>query len=304
MFCKVTAQCRLARMTKSSLLKNLGAGLLALALVSGCAPHGGHHRGGHGTKSPGEDHGLRVVGHGKIEVAPDLARVRFGVREYGATATDASNAVQTKMNAVMAALKQAGVPSEQIQTHRLNLRENHEYRYRRMRALEKQGAAPALEKAPKDRFIANHSVELSLTDLGRVGMVLAAVQNAGVNEIDNVTFELKDPAPVLEDAREKAILDAQAQAKVIAEQAGVTLGRIVSISTMNQQESYYPQHKGMRHSGVEMMEASSAAATPIQPGQLTFEQQIFMRYALGQCKGQRGPKAAPASTPAPKQSLQ
>lgn len=292
-------------MTKISLFKSVCIGLFSLGLVSGCAPHGGHHRGGgHGyTKAPGDDQGLRVVGHGKIEVAPDLARVRFGVREHGATATEASNAVQTKMNAVMAALKQAGVPSEQIQTHRLNLRENHEYRYRRMRALEKQGAAPALEKTPTDRFIANHSVELSLTDLGRVGMVLAAVQNAGVNEIDNVAFELKDPKQVLEKAREKAILDAKAQAKVIAEQAGVTLGRIVSISTMNQQEGYYPQSMGgMRHSDMAMKASSDAVATPIQPGQLTFEQQIFMRYALGKCKGKnkRGPKGTHGSKPAPK----
>lgn len=285
-------RCRLAPMTQISLLKTLSVGLLALGLITGCGPHGGHHRGGHGyTKAPGQDNGLRVVGHGKIQVDPDLARVRFGVREHGATATDASNAVQTKMAAVMAALKQAGVPSEQIQTHRLTLRENHEYRYRRMRALEKQGTAPAIEQAAKDRFIANHSVELSLTNLAGVGMVLAAVQNAGVNEIDNVAFELKDPAPVLEKAREKAIKDAQAQAKIIAAQAGVTLGKILSISTMNQGESEYPQYGGMRHRGVMSMEASAAAAPPIQPGQLTFEQRIFMRYALG--KGKHPSKPAP-----------
>lgn len=265
-------------MSSVSSLKFLASALFAVTAFAGCSPHGGYGRSM--TRAPGVPDGVQVVGRGKVDVSPDMARVHFGVVERGATANEASNRVQTKMQAVMRALKQAGVPSEQIQTRDLSVRENHEYRYRRMRAIEKGEQPPGLQKVPNDRYIANHAVELELTNLAGVSGVLASVQNAGVNEIGDIRFEVKNPEPFLEQARKKAIEDAQAQARSIAQNAGVRLGRLLYVSTVDDGGS--PRYAvmggmGARHKSME----SSAVQAPIQPGQLTFEKQIFMRYEIG-----------------------
>lgn len=275
-------------------LRSMACALLAAAALStGCSPHHGQRS---YTQVPGAQQGLRVVGYGEVEVPPDVARVRFGVMERGATAIEASNAVQKKMQAVMAALNGAGVPSAQIQTDRLMLRENREYRYRRMRAIE-EGIKPTKDEKPApDRYVANHSVELELTDLTRVGAVLAAVQNAGVNEINDVSFQLKDSEPALAKAREKAIHNAQAQAKEIATQAGVGLGRLISISSTDDGDRYGEGMRGGVVAGMAMKESSGAIEAPIAPGTLKFSEQIYMRYELGKPLPPARPAAAAAAS--------
>lgn len=237
-----------------------------------------------------------VSGRGSVEVPPDLARVRFGVMERGATANDASNAVQIKMQAILVALNQAQVPAQQVQTDRLYLRENPEYRYRQ-NELARKGLPPADPNAPKtpvpDRYIAQHSVSVELKDLGKVGAVLSAVQNAGVNQIDDVSFELQDQGEAIAKARNKAIEKAQASAQLIATQAGVALGDLVFIST-SQEGGGFGGGVGPRPM-LMSAQRKSAVETPVQAGTLKFEAEVYLRYEIA------GPRAA---TPAPRPAAQ
>lgn len=265
---------------------SLAALLLAGTTLSGCISDKSQNR--YATNAPGQQEGLSVTGHGSVEVPPDLARVRFGVMERGASATEASNAVQTKMSAILAALAQAQVPSKDVQTDRLYLRESPEYRHRQ-RELMRSGpkvqdpSKPTPPQRPaKDRYIAEHTVSVELRDLAKVGAVLAAVQNAGVNEIDNVSFELQNKDEAIAQARYKAIENAQLSAKLIAERAGVALGPLVFISTTNEHAGF---RRGMSSGGMRLSAKSeSAAPSPVQPGQLTFDAQVYLRYEIA---GQR-----------------
>lgn len=233
-----------------------------------------------------------VSGNGSVEVPPDLARVHFGVMERGATATDASNAVQRKMQAVLAALGQAQVPAAQVQTDRLYLRENPDYRYRQQQMI-RNGVKPEKPQAPAtDRYIAQHSVSVELKDLNKVGAVLAAVQNAGVNQIENVSFELQDREEAIAQARNNAIQKAQGSAKRIAQEAGVTLGALVYIST-SQEGGGFGGGGGARPM-LMAAKGESAVAPPVQPGKLKFNAQVYLRYEIA---GQRAPttQAQPAA---------
>lgn len=233
-----------------------------------------------------------VSGNGSVEVPPDLARVHFGVMERGATATDASNAVQRKMQAVLAALTQAQVPAAQVQTDRLYLRENPEFRYRQQQMI-RNGIKPEKPEVPAtDRYIAQHSVSVELKDLNKVGAVLAAVQNAGVNQIDNVAFELQDQEEAIAQARSNAIKKAQASAKRIAQEAGVTLGALVFVSTSREGGGF--GDGGGRGPMLMSAKGESAVAAPVQPGKLEFNAQVYLRYEIA---GQRA-AASQASGPA------
>jgi len=60
--------------------------------------------------------GITVVGTGTADVVPDVADWSFGVSSQAATASDALSANASAMNAVLDALKNAGVSKGDLQT--------------------------------------------------------------------------------------------------------------------------------------------------------------------------------------------
>ena len=53
---------------------------------------------------------------------------------------------------------------------------------------------------------------------------------AGANRLYWVGFEVAEPRAALDEARREAVVDARAKAELFAEAAGVTLGRVISLS--------------------------------------------------------------------------
>src|SRR6185312_10558274 len=64
---------------------------------------------------------LSLSAEGEASATPDTATVHFGVQTRGATAAEALKSNNERMNAVMAALKAAGIAARDIQTSSLNL---------------------------------------------------------------------------------------------------------------------------------------------------------------------------------------
>lgn len=254
----------------------LSAVLLSASLAAGCAPA---TQGGARCESPEQLQGLSVVGSGKVSVAPDLATIRFGVRESAPTATQASEAAGRKMQSVMAALKGVGIADKDIQTQRLSLHEDRSFRFQRRNAASAVEGAPEGpgKKLPQTRYVANHSFAVQLRDFAKIPQVLSTVQSSGVNEIDSVNFEVQDQKPVRKQARDLAIDDAIAQAKSVAARAGVALGPILSISTTPSGGHPGPIFGG----GMRMMAKAESSDAPVQPGQLDFSEQVYVRFSLG-----------------------
>ena len=63
-----------------------------------------------------------------------------------------------------------------------------------------------------------------------LGAVIDALVNAGANEMNGVSFAIRDSDPLLAQARGKAVADARSRAETYAKAAGVDLGNILSIS--------------------------------------------------------------------------
>jgi hypothetical protein len=96
---------------------------------------------------------------------------------------------------------------------------------------------------------------------------------AGANTINSIQFDVADKSEALKQARAAAVKDAKQQAEELANDAGLTLGEIQSISFYDTQP--YPMFEGKGGGGGE-----AAAAVPIQPGQLTFTVTVSVTYAI------------------------
>lgn len=209
-----------------------GIGLLLLSLVLGAcgattqttgAAGGGGVRAGEAAFSmppvPNNyNPGLTVVGTGTAEAQPDIAYVSLGVDLKGPDAAAIVAEAAGKMEAVLSALKAAGIAEEEIHTVSYNLWVEQRY--------DPQTGQPT---GVFDYHIV-HTVRAAVHDLGRVGQVLAGAVEAGANSISEVSFSVAEPDALVAQARAKAIADAQKRAQEMASALGITLGRVVSVS--------------------------------------------------------------------------
>lgn len=220
---------------------------------------------------------ITVVGEGTVATQPDVAQVQIGVEIKGDNAQEASAEAAETMDAILAALAQAGVAAKEIQTTGYNI-------------WVEQRVGP--DGAATDQVIyhVGNSVSVTVRDLEKVGDVLDAAIAAGANSIYGVNFSVDDTDEVMAEARRLAAADALARAQELAGLHGVALGEVVSISEVID---------GMAVPVYESVNASmglSSAAGPISPGELKMTARLQVVYAIaGPAAAASAPVAAPDS---------
>ena len=160
---------------------------------------------------------IAMSGHGEVRAAPDQAQISTGVTTAAPTAAAALAGNTARMQGLFAALAKAGIAEKNIQT--VNFSVSPQYT---------NGGAN--QPARVTGYQVTNQLAVRLDDVARVGATLDALVTAGSNDMNGISFSIKDPAPLLEKARADAVADARARAQTYARAAGVTLGPVLSIS--------------------------------------------------------------------------
>jgi uncharacterized protein YggE len=202
---------------------------------------------------------ISVTGEAQISVAPDIAFVDAGVATDATTAREASEANNTAMTRVFAALKAANIDARDIQTSRLSLQPQY--------APNRSGPSPVVG------YRASNRVTVRIHDVSKVAGVIDTLVGAGANDIGNVAFEVSQASKLLDDAREKAVADARRKAEIYARAAGVTLGAPLSISEGGAPEPLFR---------AKMAAPMAAAPTPIAQGEETLSISVSVTWAIKQ----------------------
>lgn len=121
---------------------------------------------------------ISLSAYGEVKVAPDMATITFGVVTEAPTAAEAMAQNAARMTQVIAALRRAGISERDIQTSGLNLSAQYDY---------VQNEPPRLRG-----YQASNRVTVVINDVNAVGTTADAVVAAGVNQIDGITFGLKN----------------------------------------------------------------------------------------------------------------
>jgi hypothetical protein len=109
-------------------------------------------------------------------------------------------------------------------------------------------------------------------DLPALGSILDALVQAGSNQISGITFGIDDETGVLNQARNRAIVNARAQAELYAQAAGVKVGRVISIS---EQGTIQPRPQPMFRAM-----AVAESAVPVATGEQELGATIQMVFEL------------------------
>jgi uncharacterized protein YggE len=208
---------------------------------------------------------LEINAQQEVKAEPDIATISAGVLTVAKTAEGAMKDNATKMNALFAALKKAGIEAKDQQTSGITV--NPQYLY-------------VENKAPQiTGYQANNSLNVTLRDLKNIGPVLDALIAQGANQINGPSFTLDNPDALLDKARKDAVDKAHKRAEIYASATGMKIKRIRSISESTS-VGMPPPYPMMARKMMAMAVAAPAEATPVASGQVNLSVNVNITYEL------------------------
>jgi uncharacterized protein YggE len=210
--------------------------------------------------------GLWVTGEGKASGAPDVANIVLGVQVQESSVAVAQREAAEAMDKIIKVLKSKGVADKDIQTLQFNI----------------QMVTRWIDKENREEIIGYrimNTVMAKIRKVNEAGSVIDAVAVAGgnVTRINSISFIVDDPAPYYKEARDKAVANAIAKAKQIAGTAGIKLGKTISIT---ENVGYVPSPVMRNYMKADAAAAAPAAPTPISAGELEFQINVQIVYAI------------------------
>jgi uncharacterized protein YggE len=205
---------------------------------------------------------ISIIGTGEVKARPDIGIITVGVLKRAPTAQEALKQNNDAMAEIIAHLEQVGVAPKDIQT--TNFSVNPAYHY------DNQNQQPP-------RIIGydvSNQVTIIVRKLDTMGLILDQVVGKGSNQIHGITFSIDDPRPLEDEARKRALVDAQRKARLYAEGAGITLGPIMSILEHVASPPIPLSVKAQR------MEAAADGAVPVSQGEQVVSVQISISWEI------------------------
>jgi uncharacterized protein len=210
-------------------------------------------------------HSILVTGSGESTIAPDKAVVRLGTTIQMSKASEAQARVNEIMQKALEGIEKAGVPKRAIRTTGLTLT-----------PIYASGKFSETEKITA--FRASNTIEITLEDLKLVGKAIDAGTTAGANELQGVTFGIKDDLNQRTKALAQAAEEAKQKAQTIAKSLDVQLGPLLEVTEGGAQ--IIPM-RAYAMASPSFSGRATAPAAPVEPGELTVHASVTVRYEIG-----------------------
>lgn len=209
---------------------------------------------------------ISVSGHAEASIAPDMAILQLTVMREAATARAALDQNSAAMAEVIAAMRATGIAEKDLQTRNFSIQPRYTY------------PQPRNEHPPKlVGYAVRNSLQVKVRDLGKLGSLLDESVTLGVNEGGSVEFGNEDPSAALADARTRAVSNAMAKARIMADAADVELGKLLTLS--DQTPVAMPQNYRVERA---MAADAVAGAVPVMAGENSYRVVVQVSYAIKQ----------------------
>ena len=208
------------------------------------------------VESP-HDRTVRVTGTGSVETDPDKAVVTVGVK---ATDRDDASAVVSELatdsESLRNALREYGVPEDDITTERYSLRRDDR----------------------ENRYEGEHRFRVAVDDPDAAGEVVDRSIDAGADSIGHIEFTISDARreELYDQAVDRAVTDARQEAELYTNAAGGTRGDPVRIETTQTGHRPFRQQVDMAAEA----ELEDSAATRIEQGDVAVTAEVNIVYGF------------------------
>ena len=206
---------------------------------------------------------VTATGEGRVEVAPDLAWLGFGISARQPTVAEARDEVARGVARLIALARDTGLQDEHIATAALSV-------------------SPEFDWHPETRqrrllgYVVSRQVTLKLTDLARLGELTEQALGLGVTEASPAAFDTSRRAELEAEALAAAARDARARATVMAEALDVGVGAPVRIDAEGAASAPRPMMRAMMSAEADSM----GGAETYQPGLIRITARVTASFAL------------------------
>ena len=209
---------------------------------------------------------IHVSGTGKVTTTPDLAIIVLAVETENADAKIAQQQNAQKMDAVVSALKGAGIPAKDLRTTGYTI----------IPVTEQNDKPLVSAKIRFYRVINNLEVRLDAVD--RTGEIIDLAVASGANRVDRLSLTLSDAKQ--QELRSEALTAAVAQARGDADAVVAALGKtIIDVKEVNVGNSYVPMLYDNRYAAMEKA-GGAAVPTPIEVGEIDVTASVSIAYVI------------------------
>jgi uncharacterized protein YggE len=204
----------------------------------------------------GKRRAVTVSATGNGSAVPDQLTVSLAVQVRGATAREALTLTNERTQAAIAAFTTGGVESRDIATANVTIWPEYGEDRRRV-----------------EGYQAQNTLSVRLRDIASAGSLLDTVATVVGDDIviNGLSFAISEPEPVLQSAREAAMVAARAKAEQLARSAGATLGKALTIAEGGAGGPVLPKVGRM---------AMAAEAVPIEAGEQELSVTVTVTYQL------------------------
>lgn len=201
---------------------------------------------------------VAVSGDADIEIQPDTAIITIAVVTQNKSALEAQQENARRSDAVQRAVKAVAGAGAEIKTGGYSLQPQMDYR---------PNMPPTITG-----YLARNSVIVTLRDLTKVGTVIDEASRAGANNIDGLSFTIREDREVRARALSEATRAALEKAQTIARSLG---GRVIRVLEVQEGGIIRPVPQDVYVKAASRV-AEAAPPTPIEPGKLTVSANVQM----------------------------
>lgn len=199
---------------------------------------------------------IEVTGEGTVSAPPDRAVIDLGVITENPSLSTAQRDNAASIANIVNSLVQLGISKERIQTvtYRIEIQYNYVEGKQILRG-----------------YQVTHMLQVTLDQVNQTGVVVDTAVNHGANSVSNIRFSIANPQMYYNQSLSLAIKNAEAKAMTIARTIGANLLTLpIKIQEDARTREPIPYQASLY--------AESAAATPIQPGELKITAAIKAAY--------------------------
>lgn len=202
---------------------------------------------------------VTVVGEAKSQEKSQIAIFSAGVNAYNDDKTAAVNEVNKKVEAIIEAVKEFGVTTEDIKTQSLNIYQNQDQYYEDGR-----------QKYRPGQWNVSNTVEIKLRNVDRAASLAGMLTKGGATNVYGPNFTFDDTSEQSTALLDAAFKNAQEKAAKVAGSTGRKLGSVVSVTEAGAMQQSVPIYR---------MEGGGGGGA-VEPGTGTVSKTVTVTYEL------------------------
>lgn len=164
-------------------------------------------------------HTITVVGEAKSQEKSQIAIFTAGVNAFNDDKNAAVSDVNKKVEAIIEAVKEFGVTSEDIKTQSMNIYQNQDQYYEDGR-----------QKYRPGQWNVGNTVEIKLRNVDRAASLAGVLTKSGATNVYGPNFTFDDTSEQSTALLDAAFKNAQTKAAKVAQSTGRKLGKVVSVT--------------------------------------------------------------------------